>query len=170
MSDSTVTGSDAGPDAPGDLEPATRTLRRFRQIFAAVRSHFQQVEKRAGIGGAQFWALGLIHAQPGIRVTELARAMHVHQSTASNLVRGLVERDLIATERNDTDRRAVQLHLKDAGRAVLARAPGPYEGVLPQALARLDAATLERMEHDLAALVASLEVDSDAPATPLAQL
>lgn len=161
----------AEPIDPGAaMDPPSRTLRRFRQVFSAVRSHFQQVEKRAGIGGAQFWALGLIHARPGIGVTELARAMHVHQSTASNLVRGLVERDLVRAERNGVDRRQVQLQLQAQGQHVLERAPGPYAGVLPQALARLDGATLARLEADLGVLVEALDVDPDAPATPLAQL
>ena len=151
------------------MQPA-RVLRRFRQVFTAVRSHFQQVEKRAGIGGAQFWALGVIGERPGIGVTELARAMHVHQSTTSNLVRGLVERGLVRTAREGSDRRAVQLHLTPQASPVLERAPGPYAGVLPQALERLDAATLARLEADLSRLVEALGVGDDAPATPLAQL
>lgn len=152
------------------VDAPARTLRRFRQVFSAVRTHFLQVEKRAGVGGAQFWALGLIQERPGLGVTELSRAMHVHQSTASNLVRSLVERELVRTAREGSDRRAVQLHLQPAGQLVLERAPGPYAGVLPQALAKLDGATLARLEADLGVLVEALDVDPDAPATPLAQL
>jgi len=168
---------DKTPPAPPDatdlglaMDPTARTLRRFRQIFSAVRLHFHLVEKRAGVGGAQFWALGLIHARPGIGVTELARAMHVHQSTASNLVRVLVDRALVRAARDGSDRRQVQLHLLADGQRVLDRAPGPYAGVLPQALARLDGATLARLETDLGVLVEALDVEPDAPATPLAQL
>ena len=98
-------------------------LRRFRQVFTAVRAHFQQVEKQVGIGGAQVWALGVIAEHPGIGVGSLARAMHIHQSTASNLVRGLVERGLVRTERGQADRRTVYLQLQPEGAALLARAP-----------------------------------------------
>lgn len=156
--------------AATDMDPPARVLRRFRQVFTAVRTHFQLVEKRAGIGGAQFWALGVIGAHPGLGVTGLARAMHVHQSTASNLVRGLVERELVRAEREGPDRRTVQLHLRPKALEVLKRAPGPYVGVLPQALERLDPATLKRLDADLARLVEALGVSEDAPVVPLAQL
>ena len=46
--------------------PEVRVLRRFRLVFNAVKTHFQQVEKKAGVGGAQFWALSVIRAHPGL--------------------------------------------------------------------------------------------------------
>ncbi|MBI3155376.1 MAG: MarR family transcriptional regulator [Burkholderiales bacterium] len=144
-----------------------RVLRRFRQVFTAVRSHFQKVEKQVGIGGAQVWALGVIAEQPGLAVGSLARAMHIHQSTASNLVRGLVERGLVQTERGAADRRTVYLRLQPAGTELLARAPAPHAGVLLQALRELDPATLAQLEADLARLLQQMGVPEDAPAVPI---
>lgn len=148
-------------------EPA-RVLRQFRQILKLVKTHFQQVEKQAGIGGAQVWALALLREAPGIGVTELARRMDVHQSTASNLVRSLVQAGLVRTERKGSDRRAVQLHAQAAGLRLLRRAPQPFAGLLPQALARLDAATLMRLDADLGALLAILQTDAHSAREPLA--
>lgn len=145
-------------------------LKRFRQVFTAVRWHFQQVEKQVGIGGAQVWALSVIAAQPGIGVTSLARAMHVHQSTASNLVRGLAERDLISHERETKDRRVVQLRLLPAGQELLDRAPQPHAGILLLGLSRLEADALVRLERDLASLLQAMGVADDAPAALLTQL
>ncbi|HEY1391979.1 MAG TPA: MarR family winged helix-turn-helix transcriptional regulator, partial [Methylibium sp.] len=119
-----------------------RVLRRFRIVFNAIKAHFQQVEKQAGVGGAQLWALSVIRQRPGIGVNELARAMDVHQSTASNLVKTLAERNLIVAAKEGSDRRAVQLRLLASGAEVLDRAPGPCTGVLANALAALDADTL----------------------------
>jgi hypothetical protein len=48
------------------------------------------------------------------------------------------------------------------GVKVLAKAPGPFSGVLPEALARLDARTLGRLDRDLAILIQELGVDSRA--------
>lgn len=148
----------------------TRVLRQFRVVFNAVKAHFRQVEHDAGIGGAQLWALSVIGACPGIGVTELARAMDVHQSTASNLVKGLLERQLIVTERNGIDRRAVSLHSLAAGEKVLLSAPTPFAGVLPDALGALDAATLSRLEDDLSKLVTLLQADEEGGQIPLADL
>lgn len=161
--------SGLSPDSPA-TPPAARVLRQFRLVFNTVKTHFQQVEKKAGLGGAQVWALSLIQAQPDIGVNELARAMDVHQSTASNLVRMLVERELITAAKNGPDRRTVQLRVLPAGRRVLRRAPGPFEGVLPNALASLDARTLARLERDLAQLIAVLDTDERAANIPLGQM
>lgn len=151
-------------------EPAARVLRRFRVVFNAVKTHFRQVEKKAGVGGAQVWALSVIRDKPDIGVNDLARAMDVHQSTASNLVRSLVDQELVAALKNGNDRRAVQLRLLPAGAKVLRRAPGPFTGVLPQALANLDAQTLSRLDKDLGKLIAALDADERAAGgVPLAQ-
>jgi DNA-binding MarR family transcriptional regulator len=158
---------------PGDrarTETATRVLRRFRLVFNAVKTHFQQVEKSAGIGGAQLWALSVVRAQPGIGTGALARAMDVHQTTASNLVKALVEQGLVESHRSGVDRRASQLKITRAGARVLARAPGPFTGVLPQALARLDDASLRRLDGDLASLLAVLQTDERAARIPLAEM
>lgn len=155
---------------PNDLaEPAARVLRRFRLVFNAVRTHFQQVEKKTGVGGAQLWALSIIQARDGIGVNDLARAMDIHQSTASNLIKVLVDRELVITARDGPDRRATQLHLLPAGALVLQQAPGPFTGVLPQALKTLDAPTLARLDHDLDKLIAALGVDDQAANIPLGQ-
>jgi DNA-binding MarR family transcriptional regulator len=162
------TATGAPPAPQGDA--AQRVLRRFRLVFNAVKTHFQQVEKQAGIGGAQLWALSMVRAQPGIGVGALARAMDVHQTTASNLVRSLVGQGLVESHRSGIDRRASQLKITRTGLRLLARAPGPFAGVLPDALARLDPSTLERLDADLARLLEVLETDKRAARIPLAQM
>ena len=162
--------SAAVPAAADASESSVRVLRRFRLVFNAVKAHFQQVEKKAGVGGAQLWALSVIQARPGLGVKQLAQAMDIHQTTASNLVKALVAAALVATERKSTDRRAVQLRLLPAGARVLRLAPGPFAGVLPEALARLDPQTLARLDHDLAQLISALGADQRAAGIPLAQM
>ncbi|HBI69588.1 MAG TPA: MarR family transcriptional regulator, partial [Massilia sp.] len=126
------------------LAPETRVLRQFRIVFNSVKSHFRQVERDAGLGGAQLWALSVIAQSPGIGVTELARALDIHQSTASNLVRALSSRGLIASAREGQDRRGVALRTLPVADAVLQRAPQPFVGGLPDALASLAASRLAR--------------------------
>jgi len=146
-----------------------RVLRQFRIVFNAVKTHFRQVEREAGLGGAQLWALSVIERHPGIGATGLARELDIHQSTASNLVRALVERGYVAGSREGVDRRNVALHVQPAGRAVLERAPLPFAGVLPDALASLDEATLQQLEQNLGRLIAQLGADDAAARLPLSQ-
>ncbi|MCA0242772.1 MAG: MarR family winged helix-turn-helix transcriptional regulator [Proteobacteria bacterium] len=149
---------------------STRVLRQFRRIFNTVKTHFRQVEKKAGIGGAQVWALSLIAEQPGIGVTGLAQRMDIHQTTASNLVRALATAGLVVAERKGSDRRAVQLRLLPPAERLLRKAPGPLAGVLPAALAELDPPTLQRLEADLDTLLAVLQADEHGGGIPLAPL
>ena len=151
-------------------QAAARVLRQFRQIFNAVKTHFQQVEKKVGLGGAQVWALSVIRDAPDLGVGSLAQAMNIHQSTASNLVKSLAERGLVSVSRHDSDRRAVRLRLLPAGGRILRRSPGPFAGVLPGALAALDRKTLGRLETDLKHLLGELDADTQAGKIPLGDM
>lgn len=162
--------SAARPPARDAKPSETRVLQQFRIVFNAVKTHFQQVERHAGVGGAQVWALSIIRDRPGIGVNDLAKALNVRQPTASNLVKGLSQQALVEVRREGPDRRAVQLHATAEGRGVLKRVPGPFAGVLPEALAALHPETLQRLEQDLQQLIRHLDVDHKAAGIPLAQL
>jgi DNA-binding MarR family transcriptional regulator len=166
MSPSSNAPKVAAPASPS----SARVLRQFRIVFNSVKAHFRQVEREAGVGGAQLWALSVIERRPGIGVTELARELDIHQSTASNLIKSLCERGLAAAAREGMDRRSVSLRIQPAGQDVLKTAPMPFAGVLPDALASLDPDTLVRLEQDLGALIALLEADESTGKLPLAQL
>ncbi|MEP6790058.1 MAG: MarR family transcriptional regulator [Ramlibacter sp.] len=155
------------PAAPDD--PAARVLRRFRLVFNAVKTHFREVEKEAGIAGAQVWALSVIRDSPGLNLTDVARAMDVHQSTASNLVKALIARELVGAEKAGADRRTVQLRLLPAGKKILRHAPRPFAGVLPDALAAMNPRTLTRLDRDLGELITVLGVDERGAGIPLGQ-
>lgn len=161
------------PTAQDTLLPAATTaqvLRRFRVVFNTVRGHFQQVEKQAGLGGAQVWALSVIRDQPGIGMGGLAKSMDIHQSTASNLVKVLQKKDMLSMTKALVDRRNVELTILPAGLAVLAKVTGPFEGVLPEALGQLPPETLARMDQDLSELIQLLKADEQAGGIPLGQL
>lgn len=149
---------------------AVQVLRRFRVVFNAVRGHFQEIESRVGLGGAQVWALNVLRDHPGIGVGTLAKSMDIHQSTASNLVKVLLRKDLITMRKASTDRRQVELQILPSGLAILSQVPGPFEGVLPGALNQLSVATLLRLDRDLGELIALLKVDEKAANIPLAHL
>ena len=150
-------------------EAATYVLRKLRLLFNTIKGHFREVEKKAGVAGAQVWALSVIRSQPDVGVSELARAMDIHQSTASNLLRPLLEKGMVVADRDKEDRRALRLRITRAGLAVLRKAPGPVTGVLPEVLSKLDLETLMRLDEDLEAVIALLDADRRAAKVPLGQ-
>lgn len=159
---------------PKNTDPAvvlqSQVLRRFRVVFNAVRTHFQQMERQVGLGGALVWALHVIGEQEGIGVNTLAQHLDVHQSTASNLLRTLIQRGLVASEKDEKDRRINRLRLTTQGRELLKNVPGPFSGVLPAALAQLPNDTLTQLDRNLESVIAALGVDETAGTIPLANL
>ena len=158
-----------GAAAPAAAAPdsAAKVLRRFRSVFNAVRHHFHSVETKVGVSSAEVWALSQVASHPGIGVGQLARSMDLHQSTASNLVRALLQAQLVTSVRGEVDRRSVHLHATARGLKVLAKSPQPFTGVLPDALQRLDPATLKRLDRDLGRLIEELRADPEDARIPL---
>ena len=138
-------------------ELAVEVLGRFREVFRAAKLHFAAVQRIAGISGAQLWALSEINAQPGLRVSDLTQKMSLHQSTVSNLVEKLNSAKLLRRVRELGDNRVVRLQLTSAGKKVLARAPNPARGVLPDALDKLDRRALKKLSSSLECLVREMK-------------
>lgn len=161
------TRTEGRPRTSGDKRQMLEVLEQFRVIIRSVRRHYRDVERRAGLSGAQLWALAEVAARPGLEVGGLARALAVHQSTASNLARGLHALELVRRERKRRDHRHVQLFTTAKGLKLLARAPRPSIGVLQQALSELPAARLRELHAALARVVALMKVKSLAAARAL---
>jgi len=128
-------------------------LQHIRELFRVSQKHFQRVEARTGISGAQLWALVELDVQPGASITELAATLSVHLSTASNLLERLEGRGLIRRERGTQDQRVVRVYITSAGRKVLKAAPKPAEGIIPDALHRMPREALGRLDRDLEKLL-----------------
>lgn len=146
-------------------------LQQFRVVFRSIRRHYQNVERRAGITGAQLWALSQVANHPGMRVGELARTLAIHQSTTSNLLGDLQKLGLLSRQRKGKDQRTVQLTVTAKGLAVLKRAPQPLIGVLQQALSQLSTYNLHRLHEQLGTLIACMEREgAAAPPLPISDL
>jgi MarR family transcriptional regulator, organic hydroperoxide resistance regulator len=137
---------------------AAEVLGRFREVFRAAKLHFAAVQRIAGVSGAQLWALSEINAQPGLRVSDLTQKMSLHQSTVSNLVERLNSARLLRRVREARDNRVVRLQLTSTGKKVVARAPKPARGVLPDALDKLDRRSLKKLSSSLESLVKEMKV------------
>jgi DNA-binding MarR family transcriptional regulator len=153
------------------LPPAQEALRQFRLIFGAVRQHYQQVEQACGVSGAQIWAMAALRDNPGLKVSQLAQALSIHASTASNLLDKIEKAGMVRRERGTDDQRIVRLYLTPAGEAALAKAPQPLTGILTDALSKLPEKTLARLNDDLTTLLSQMgEVNARYAQKPLSEL
>ena len=148
-----------------------QVLKKFRVIFGSVRHHFRQVEASCGISGSQLWLLQEVIKTPGIGVSELAARLSIHQSTCSQLVEKLAARGLLSKERSKEDQRRVGLQPTAAARELLGVAPGPVEGVLPDALMALSERDLAELDGQLSKVIEQLHTRDDGDADkPLSDL
>lgn len=142
-------------------QPAQEVLKKFRIIYGSVRQHFREVEKSCGITGSQLWVMQEIGNTPGIGVSELAERLSIHQSTCSQLVEKLVGRELVVKERSREDQRRVGLRLAARAVALVRKAPGPAEGVLPEALGALSPEAIAALDASLEQIIRQLQVRDD---------
>lgn len=164
--------ADKGKSAKSEQheEQARYVLRQFRIVFSSVKKHFLDIEAKCGVSGAQLWAISEISDSPGLKVTELARAMSVHQSTASNLVGELEKNGFVRKERG-TDQRVVRLRLTEKGHEVVKNAPKPMIGVLPDALQNLPENVLSSLSGNMDVLIARIHIKDVAASTrPLSDI
>lgn len=157
---------------PADAPPAGDTravLRHLRELVRALDEHSRWVETRCGLSALQLGALQALARTPGMKVSELAAALLIHQSTASNMLDKLEAKGLLHRTRVGPDQRVVRLHLTAAGADLLGTAPHPEEGGLNGALRRLPPDALARLTADLGAVVASLQETKDGTGSPAAR-
>ena len=158
------------------MKPATpnlplEVLQQFRVIYGTMRQYFRALEQHCGLPGSQMWILQEVERTPAIGVTELAQRLGIHQSTCSQLVDRLVGQGYLEKQKAASDRRRVGLILAGSGRELIARLPGPAEGVLPAALANLPEVALKTLNINLSELISHLqETDEQFARIPLAEM
>jgi len=153
-------------DNPSRRAHEADTLRLLRLVFRATRQHMQLIEKRCGVPGAQVWTMAELARSPGIRVSDLAAALTVHQSTISNLLLKLEESGFVARERSEDDQRVVHLKLTRSGSTVVARAPKPLEGTVGSAVKAMKPSELKQLHDSLLRLTTLMAADDEASQIP----
>lgn len=148
-----------------------QVLKKFRIIYGSIRQQFREVEQNCGITGSQLWILREVAKTPDIGVSMLADRLSIHQSTCSLLVEKLVARGLINKQRSKTDQRRVGLCVTEEALTILKKAPGPAEGILPEALQTLPESALQSLDSALLEVIGQLRVRDDKHADrPLSEL
>ncbi len=135
-------------------------IQHFRTVIRAIQAHSSWVERQCGVSAAQLWALWEIHAEPGLRVKDISERLSIQPATASNLLDKIQAKGLIRRDRCGPDQRVVQLFATEAGEELLVDAPGPAEGALLNALAKMSAAEVDALGASLALLVGRMNANN----------
>ena len=147
--------------ARDDAEVALNELRRLVQ---GLRTSSHAVERSLGISGAQLFVLRELSAEPGVSIRRVSERTLTDPSSVSTVVSRLVERGLVTRTRQAADARASCLAVSRKGKALLARAPEPYQGRVIAALRALPPSRLHEFRLALGEVVDALELErSEAP-------
>jgi|PersoiStandDraft_1058852.scaffolds.fasta_scaffold04036_2 DNA-binding MarR family transcriptional regulator len=120
----------------------------LRQAQLAIFGDFQETIGAHAITPGLFGVLVVIDANPGLKQTTLARAIHLDRSTVVSVIDKLEARKLVARRHADGDRRSNALWLTSDGKALLGKLTGlvrAHEERLVAGFSQADRARLARL-------------------------
>ncbi|HEY0779339.1 MAG TPA: MarR family transcriptional regulator [Gemmatirosa sp.] len=153
------------PAVSPDVEAGAAALvDAVRAVVHALRGTSRSAEQEIGVHGAELLVLRKLVDEPCASLAELAVRTQTDPSTASVVVRGLVERGLLTRSVAPDDRRRTPIAITVAGRQLLRRAPEPAHARVARAAGPLDAAALQELARQLSEVAGRLAVDRDGAA------
>lgn len=139
-------------------------LRRVHQISASI---FEEECREIGLTPAQYGALTVLSAHPGIDQSTLARALGFDKVTMLRVMRVLEARALVDRAPSVVNRRNLHLTLSSDGAAVLAQARLGADRAYKKFMAPLSATQQTELVGLLKGLATGLEGHARAPFVPL---
>jgi len=124
-----------------------------RRVFQAVNEQSKKAKRKTGLTGPQLWTIKTIAELSPVRVSDLARRMHLHPATVVGILNRLELQGLIKRIRTTKDRRVVHVELTDAGNALVIKAPQVAQGLLVAGLEELPLEKLQGIASGLQELV-----------------
>jgi DNA-binding MarR family transcriptional regulator len=138
---------------------ATAIVVGLRRVVRALELYSIDVRRDYGLTAPQLWALKTLAAAGPLHTGDLARALLVHQSSASLLVDRLERRGLLRRTRQKDDRRFVRIDLTERGQALAAQAPEPAQGRLLHGLGAMPVRRVRQIRRAIDDLVAAMEAE-----------
>jgi MarR family transcriptional regulator, organic hydroperoxide resistance regulator len=151
----------APPELPraGSRASLGRVLDFMRLLWAVdhgLTRVSRRMERTVGVTGPQRMVVRLVGQHPGISAGDLARTLHVHPSTLTEVLRRLTERGALERAQDPADARRALFRLTRKGLELDAQRRGTGEARVRVALASLSDADLGAAARVLARLAQAL--------------
>jgi DNA-binding MarR family transcriptional regulator len=156
------TGQSAN-EAAGTRSYEVDVLQSLRRIIRAVELYSRRLKAEHDLTAPQLVCLLTVAEGGDTTASRLSARMHVSPSTVVGILDRLEARDLIARERDATDRRVVRVSVTSKGRRLARGAPSPLQDNLAQALAQLpdgEQATIADSLRRIVDLMEARELDA----------
>lgn len=129
----------------------------LRVISQYMLRYSKYLEKEYGLSSSQLSAMWAIKESEKLRVSDIAKALSIHLSTASNMLDKIEKKKFIKRVREGRDSRAVYIRLTRRGENLLLGAPHPTQGKLATALRTMTEREVNALTKNLSKLISSLE-------------
>ncbi|POM23255.1 putative HTH-type transcriptional regulator YusO [Actinomadura rubteroloni] len=111
-----------GLGAPEELGPIEEWP--IGRLFAAAARMtgpmMWRLIERHGVSPAGFFVLRILHSEDGLRAGEVARRLMTSPASATSVIGTLERNGHVERRRDEADRRAVRLHITEAGSRLIA--------------------------------------------------
>jgi DNA-binding MarR family transcriptional regulator len=120
-------------------EPAAtmEILDDLRRVFQAINDYSRAAERTTGLTAHQLWAIKIVAKSPSMKVSDLARTMHLRPPTVVGILDRLEAKQLIQRTAAKHDRRVVEVRLTEQAREIVDHAPEVAQDMLQKGLAEL---------------------------------
>lgn len=132
-------------------------MQRMWDFVHALDVRSKRMMSTIGVTGPQRLVIRLVGQQPGQTASEIASMLGKHPSTLTGVLARLEDRGLLVRESDPEDRRRARFKLTVAGKKVDRERRGTVEAATRRALARVDAADIDKTLELVALLVEELE-------------
>lgn len=112
---------------PTDFDICNEVLATIRKIIRSIDIHSKKLKQLAGVTGPQLVILKQIHNQEQITTSELAAKVSLSQSTVTNILERMEEKNWISRKRDVNDKRKWFLTLTETGKDILTHAPSSLQ-------------------------------------------
>lgn len=129
----------------------------LRVISQYIQRYSKSLEKEFTLSASQLMAMWTIKESEKLRISDIAKALSIHLSTASNMLDKIENKKLIKRVREGKDMRAVYIRLTKKGENLLSKAPHPSQGNLAKALRATGDKQINSLNRNLGKLICSLE-------------
>ena len=129
----------------------------LKVISQYLQRYSKSLEKEFDLSAAQLLALWSIKDAQKLRVSDIAKALSIHLSTASNMLDKIEHKKLIKRVREGKDMRVVYIRLTKRGENLLSKTPHPSQGKLAMALRIMGDREINSLSRNLGNLILSLQ-------------
>jgi len=135
----------------------------IRRVFYVLAEHSRKVEYETGLTGPQLWVVKMLDGADSMKVTDLARRMHLHPATMVGILDRLEVKGLVKRTRSDKDRRVVHIIITDQGRALVRNSQEVAQGLLVKGLEPLAEEQVQVISEGLEQIVNILGFQEEPP-------